>query len=106
MDDKQYRKAVDECFSRVAKRLEDFDPDEADYSTMDGAVTIEFSDGDKFILSRQSAAHQIWLAAGAHGYRYSWDEGRNVWIDDKEGHELYARLAQLVAEKVSHSVVF
>ena len=54
MDDREFLKAADECLGKVAKWLEGFDPDEADYSAADGAVTIEFPDGGKFILSRLS----------------------------------------------------
>ena len=46
MDDREFLKVADECLGRVAKWLEDFDPDEADYSTADGSVTIEFPDGE------------------------------------------------------------
>ena len=104
MDDKEFMKAADDCLRRVAKWLEDLDPDEADYSTADGSVTIEFPDGAKFILSRQSATKQVWLAAGAHGYHYTLDQSANVWRDDKDGHELFARLAEVVGEKIGHPV--
>ncbi len=106
MDDKQFLQAADECLARVAKWLENLDPDEADYSTADGSVTIEFPDGSRFILSRQSATRQVWLAAGAHGYHYNLDSTSNIWRDDKDGHELFTRLAEVVGEQVGHSVEF
>ena len=58
-----------------------------DYTTADGVVTIEFAGGAKFILSRQSQMKQMWLAAGSHGFHYSWDAARGLWLDDKDGHE-------------------
>jgi len=99
-------KATDECLARVARQLEDLDPDEADYSTADGSVTIEFPDGTKFILSRQSATRQIWLAAGAHGFHYSFDAESGRWLDDKDGHELFGRLGEEIGDKVGHQVSF
>jgi CyaY protein len=106
MDDREFLKVADECLGRVAKWLEDFDPDEADYSTADGSVSIEFPDGGKFILSRQSATKQVWLAAEAHGYHYNLDPKSNRWIDDRDGHDLFSRLAEVVGGKVGHRVEF
>ncbi|HKN00044.1 MAG TPA: iron donor protein CyaY [Candidatus Binataceae bacterium] len=106
MDDTEFQKAADDCLTRVANWLEDLDPDEADYSTADGSITIEFPDGGKFILSRQSATRQVWLAAEAHGFHYNLDTATGAWRDDKDGHELFARLAEVVGEKVGHPVEF
>ena len=55
MDPKEFVARSEACIDRVAKWLEDFDPDEVDYSAGDGALTIEFPDAARFVLSRQSA---------------------------------------------------
>jgi CyaY protein len=104
MDANEFLRRADECLNRVAKWLETLDPDEVDYSTGDGVVTIEFPDGGKFILSRQAATSQIWLAAGASGRHYDYDASSDRWRDDKDGHDLYARLASLISEKIGSPV--
>ena len=48
MDEKEYLRRADECLGAVAKWLETLDPDEVDYTTGDGVVTMEFPDGGKF----------------------------------------------------------
>ena len=106
MNNLEFSAKTDVCLARVAKWLEDFDPDEVDYSTADGSVTMEFPDGAKFILSRQSATKQIWLAAGSHGYHFSYDPDRDSWLDDKDGHQLYNRLAAAIGEKIGREVEF
>jgi|SRR5580658_504350 CyaY protein len=106
MDDREFSARSDACLSRVAKWLEEFDPDDVDYSTADGSVTMEFPDGAKFILSRQSATKQVWLAAQSHGYHYSYDLAHDAWIDDKDRHDLYERLAEVIGEKIGHPVEF
>ena len=105
MDEREFLTKSDACLARVAGWLEELDPDEIDYSTGDGIVTIEFPDGERFILRRQSATRQIWLAAGAHGFHYNLDaSGR--WVDDKDGHELFSRLAEAISNKLGHPVEF
>jgi len=106
MDDREFLKAADQCLAKVAKWLENFDPDEADYATADGSVTIEFPDGGKFILSRQSATRQVWLAAEAHGWHYNFDPATGGWRDDKDGHDLYTRLAEVLGDRIGHEVEF
>ena len=104
MDDNEFRERSDAALNKVAKWLEDLDPDEVDYATGDGVVTIEFSGGAKFILSRQSQMKQLWLAAGARGFHYNWDAARDAWLDDKDGHELFSRLAEVISEQLGHPV--
>jgi iron donor protein CyaY len=104
MDDNEFRERSDAALSKVAKWLEDFDADEVDYTTGDGVVTIEFSDGAKFILSRQSQMKQLWLAAGARAFHYNWNDARSTWLDDKDGHELSSRLAEVISDQLGHPV--
>jgi len=104
MDRQQFIKLADECLARVAERLEPFDPDEVDFSLSDGVVTIEFPDGAKFILNRQAAADQMWFAAGARAWHFDWDASAAHWVDDRDGHELFGRLAESISEKIGRSV--
>jgi CyaY protein len=104
MDKQQFVKLSDACLERVAEWLESFDPDEVDYATTDGVVTLSFPDGVRFVLNRQSAANQMWFAAGARAWHYNYDAAREDWFDDRDGHALYARLAQVVTDKLKRSV--
>src|ERR1700689_2618258 len=104
MDDNEFRERSDVALSKVAKWLEDLDPDEVDYTTADGVVTIEFAGGAKFILSGQSQMKQLWLGAGSPGFHYRWAASARLWIDDKDGHELLPRLAETISEQLGHPV--
>ncbi len=104
MDQQEYLRRADGCLAQVAKWLEEFDPDEVDFSTGDGLVTLEFPDGARFILNRQAATCQIWLAAAARAWHYRWDASRQTWVDDKDGHDLHANLAEVVSAKIGRSV--
>jgi CyaY protein len=104
MDRSTYLKLADECLARVAKFGEPFDPDEMDFSTTDGVVTLEFPDGVRYVLNRQAAADQMWFAAGARAWHYGWDAGKKTWVDDRDGHELYARIGEVVSQKIGRKV--
>jgi hypothetical protein len=50
MNDAEFIERSDLTLSKVAKWLEDLDPDEVDYTTADGVVTIEFAGGAKALM--------------------------------------------------------
>ncbi len=104
MDSREFLRRADECLERVARWLEQFDPDELDYATSDGVVTLEFADKRRYVLNRQTAADQMWFAAGARAWHYDWDERKKTWVDDRDGHELFARVAEVVSEKLGRAV--
>jgi iron-sulfur cluster assembly protein CyaY len=106
MDEHEYIKVSDGCLARVADWLEELNPDEVDYSTADGAVTIEFPDGMRFIVSRQPATRQVWLAAGAHGWHFDYDAATESWVDDKDGGDLFERIAEAISDQIGHAVEF
>jgi CyaY protein len=104
MENKEYTQLVDACLERVADWLEPFDPDQLDYQTSDGVITFVFQDKTRFVLNRQTAAHQVWFAAGARAWHYNWDSARNTWVDDRDGHDLYANVAKTVSTKLGRAV--
>jgi CyaY protein len=104
LDAQEYQALAEACLDKVARWLEDFDPDEVDYATGDGKLTLEFPDGMKFVLNRQGAASQMWFAAVDRAWHYGWDAARRTWIDDRDGHDLYARLGEVVSTKIGRRV--
>ena len=104
MDVREFQTLADDCLSKVADWLESFDPDEVDYATTDGVVTIEFPGGARFVLNRQAAASQMWFAAGARAWHYAWEPESERWIDDRDGHALFERIAEVVSAKLGREV--
>ncbi len=99
-----YDKLADTCLEQVATWLEEFDPDEVDFITTDGVVTIEFPDGVRFVLNRQAAAAQMWFAAGARAWHYNWNQDESLWADSRDGHELLAKIGEVVSTKLGRDV--
>lgn len=104
LDSKAYDRLADTCLDGIATWLEDFDPDEVDFVTTDGVVTIEFADGVRFVLNRQAAASQMWFAAGARAWHYNWNCDESLWADDRDGHELLTKIGEVVSSKIGRDV--
>lgn len=104
MDPKTYLQLAEACLQRVAQWLEDFDPDELDFSTTDGVVTLEFADGKRFVLNRQAGADQMWYAAGARAWHYNWNAEASAWQDDRDGHALEDNIGKTISEQLGREV--
>lgn len=106
MDPQTFTKLADVCLSRVEDVLEDIDPDILDFNSASGLLQLEFADGTKFILNRQSGNHQMWLAAGVRAWHFDWQPESGEWLDARDGKELFARLSEVVTEKLGHEIHF
>lgn len=104
MERSKFLHLADLCLERAASAFEEFDPDELDFRLSDGVLTLEFGDGTRFVLNRQTAADQMWLAAGARAWHYDWDPASEAWRNDRDGHDLLERLAGVVGEKLGRPV--
>ncbi|MAE77591.1 MAG: iron donor protein CyaY [Planctomycetes bacterium] len=104
MDPSDFAKLSTECIDRVIEWVERFDPDEVDFDSADGVVTLEFADGKKFVLNRQAGSHQMWLAADARAWHYDWDAEGAYWRDSRDEHELYGQIAAVVSAKLGREV--
>ena len=104
MDRQDFQLRADACLERVEQWLEGFDPDELDFTSADGVVKLEFAGGPTFVLNRQTAAHQMWFAAGASAWHYEWSEEAQAWRCDKDGHDLLARIGEVTSERLGRAV--
>jgi CyaY protein len=96
------RQLIDTTLENIERAVEDLDMDQIDLETSDGILTIEFDDGIKFILSRQSATNQIWLAEPQNGWRFDHDNGK--WISPKNPLDLISFLEKLMTNKLGQPI--
>lgn len=102
MGDHSILQQIDATLEGLVERLDALDLDAFDVDSSDGKVTIECEDGTVFIVNRQGAADQIWLAEPRGGWHFDWDGGR--WLCDKRGVELLETLEGLLAAKAGQDV--
>lgn len=102
MGDINIGRQIDTTLNDLFRQIDELDRDEIDLEMADGKLVVEFDDGVKLIVSRQSAADQIWLAEPGGGWHYSWISGE--WIDDKRGSTLIEAIETLISEKVGEPI--
>ena len=102
MNEQDYYERASAFLARVSRWVDRVDDDGLDVMTQDGLVALEFDDGTKYVLNRQSGNNQMWFAAGARAWHYNWNG--EAWVDDRDGHRLEDRIVEVVVAKLGRTV--
>lgn len=100
--DGEFTNQADRFMEEVFTVLAEFDPDELDADLAMGVLTMEFADGTKCIMNRQTAAHQIWLAHRATAWHFAREN--DAWVDTKGRGELRDVLAGVLSEVLGRPI--
>ena len=103
-EDLEFAKEADRFMERILASLERLDPDEVDADLAMGVLSMEFADGTKCIMNRQTAAHQIWLAQGASAWHFAYDPESGGWLDTKGRGRIEEVLAGVLTAKLGRPV--
>lgn len=102
LSERAFEHAAERALAAIEAELADLDGLEVSLEM--GILTLEFTDGARYVVNSHRAARQIWMAAehSAWHFDYRSDEGR--WIATKNGDELRATLAAVTARKLGREV--
>lgn len=67
-------------------------------------LTLEFDDGDRYIVNSHRSARQIWLAASLRAWHFDYAAESKTWIDPKTSGELWAVLSELITKKLNQPI--
>ena len=101
MTESEFNTLADAVFKRIEHAL---DGSDLDYDSNGMVLEIEFEDGGKLIVNRHLPNREIWLAARSGGFHFGWRDG--AWISQREGEELFAKMALLVRNGCGEEIAF
>jgi CyaY protein len=105
MDESSYQKLVARTFRRVEDALADVDPDVCEISATGDMLTLLFANRVKVILNTQRAVRQLWLAARATAWHFSYDAAGDAWLDDKGRGDLWSILRSTSKELSGQDII-
>jgi CyaY protein len=95
IDEKTYRQLLDDTFARVDRAFEDVDPDLAEVSVSQGALTVTFLEKQRLMLTPQPAPRQLWVAFRDRAWHFDWSAERRTWLDDRgQGVDLFGLIEE------------
>lgn len=99
MDESRYHELTDAAFRRIEDAFESIDADDVDLERAGDVLTLLFGSGVRCVVNTQRPTRQIWLAANARAWHFSFDEPSGRWLDDKgSGLDLFAAVTRVVKE--------
>jgi CyaY protein len=98
IDEATFDELADRALRALEIALNDVDGLEADLES--GILSIEFSDGERFVVNSHRAARQIWMAARASAWHFDVEPKSQRWTAAKTGDELWDCLQREVGKKL------
>ena len=103
MEESRYQKLADVALRAIEDLFKDVDAEAVDIERSGDVLNLTFATGKKAVVNTQRPTRQIWLAANARAWHFSYHEAEGSapsrWLDDKgQGVELVAQIASVVKE--------
>ena len=87
---------VDKVLRDIESALETIESD-VDTETNNGILTLEFANGSKVIINRQTPTREIWVAAKSGGFHFRFDGA--AWRDTRTNESLETLLSRVISEQ-------
>lgn len=91
-----FHERVAKVFADIQAAL-DSDEHDIDSEISGGILTLEFENGSKVIVNRQTFNREIWVAAKSGGFHFRFDGAQ--WRDTRSGEALELLLARVIEEQ-------
>jgi len=105
MDDTTFDRLGRAELAHLEESLDEVDPDDVEYTTTDGVLTLELRGGVRVVVNTHRAARQIWMAAVDTAWHFDYDPTTGGWRT-ADGDELRPTLAKVIADQAGVSVQF
>lgn len=90
----RYRQTLKVLEETVEEAINEQDT-EIDYESANDMLTLSFTNKTVVIISRQTAIHQLWMAARSGGFHFDFAAARDTWICSVNGQSLAVMLEDI-----------
>ena len=101
MNQTEYNQLIDTTLQQIENAIEHCGVD-IDFEISSGILELEFENGSKIIINRQSANQELWVAARSGGFHFIWKDSR--WRNTRDGSELFASLSHCASDQAGQPV--
>ena len=106
LDEQEFRRHADDALTKLYRVLTDASDDYGfDADLQDGAITIELDDPPgKFVISPNTPARQVWVAARSKSYKLDWDEVQSTFVLGETGPTLKTLVEEALGKHIGEEV--
>ena len=103
MNDTEFIAQSEAIFNRIDHVIEEAGLD-VDVSQQGNVLELDFDNGEKIIVNRHEAQHELWIAAKSGGYHFSWQDGE--WRSTRDQSDFFSTLTEAVRVVTGETVDF
>lgn len=104
MNESEFNRLADQTMVDIEQAIETSGAD-IDYDTISEILTLEFENGSKIIINKQTPLSQLWVAAKSGGFHFDFDNERQCWyLDSDNSKELFACLSDYCSQQADEPV--
>jgi CyaY protein len=104
MNETEFNALAEQTMLAIEEAIEDSSGD-IDYDTISDILTLEFANGSKIIINKQTPVSQLWVAARSGGFHFDYDDETESWrLDSDHSQELFACLSRYCTEQAGEKV--
>lgn len=96
LEESEFHMRIDDALEAIEIAVEAAG-DDIDSEINGGILSLEFADGSKVIVNRQTPLREIWVAAKSGGFHFRFDGA--AWRDTRSGEALDALLTRVIAQQ-------
>ncbi len=105
MDEQEFKKQADHALSELHRALSDAGEEHGFESDMNaGALTVEFEDGTRFVVSPNAPVRQVWVSALMKSYKLDWNAGAHTFVLPASSATLRELLATVITQHLGATV--
>jgi len=104
LSEEQYDALAFPELTALVRALDTIEHPDVEAELASDILTIEFGDGTRYIVNSHRAARQIWMAAERNAWHFDWNPGKQRWIAEKSGDELWATMSRVIAKRLGTEI--
>jgi CyaY protein len=104
MNESEFNQLAEDTMIAIEEAVEESGAD-IDYDNVADILTLEFGNGSRIIINKQTPLSQIWVAARSGGYHFDYDEPSKLWClkGDKQK-DLFSQLSLYCTQQAEEEV--
>ena len=105
MNESDFNQLAEQTMMDIEEAIEESGA-EIDYDTISDILTLEFENGSRIIINKQTPVSQLWVAAKSGGFHFDYDDASKSWrLDSNPEQELFSCLSRYCSEQAGETVV-
>jgi len=104
MNESQFNQLAEDTMIAIEEAVEASGAD-IDYDNVADILTLEFSNGSRIIINKQTPLSQIWVAAKSGGFHFDYDETSELWcLNGDIQKDLFSQLSLYCTQQAGEDI--